>query len=80
MPKKTDSMTYMIYATIAVIIIAIAATLGAALDLCVTKNGKMDVSKLEAAMTKVSDDKSLIDDILTRIAAEVAEGGNSYGE
>ena len=65
MPKKTDSLTYMIYATFAVIILAIAATLGAALDLCVTKNGKMDMSKFETAMNKVSADKALIFHSLT---------------
>lgn len=60
MPKKNDSFTYLMYAAVTFLIVCVSATFGAALDLCVGKNGELEMSKFEVAMDKVSDEKSLI--------------------
>lgn len=65
MPKKADAITYMIYAVFGILIVCFSSVLGAALDLCVRKNGEVDMSRLESSMNKVSADKSLIFHSLT---------------
>ena len=60
MPKKADIFTYLIGITVALVIIAISATVGAALDLCVRKDGELDMSRFEACLSRVSANKSLI--------------------
>ena len=60
MPKKTDVFTYAIYAVLALIIFCVTAVVGTALDVCVGKNGALDLSRFEFGINKVSSDKSMI--------------------
>ena len=59
MIRDCDKNTYQ-QICIGAIILIFSVIIGAALDLCQTRNGELDMSKLEIAMNKVTADKSLI--------------------